>query len=46
MLRIFSEPVTKPGDPSRLKRRSHINAPARAADKTPDFSRQIRAGLP
>ena len=29
-----------------LKRRSHINAAAQAADKAPDFSRRIRAGLP
>ncbi len=29
-----------------LKRRGHINAMARAADKAPDFSRRIRAGLP
>ena len=29
-----------------LKRRSHINAAARAADQAPDFSRRIRAGFP
>jgi hypothetical protein len=29
-----------------LKRRSHINAAARAADDAPDFSQRIRAGLP
>ncbi len=29
-----------------LKRRSHINAAAQAADQAPDFSRRIRAGLP
>jgi hypothetical protein len=29
-----------------LKRRAHINAVAQAADKAPDFSRRIRAGLP
>jgi hypothetical protein len=29
-----------------LKRRSHINAAAQAADNAPDFSRRIRAGLP
>ena len=29
-----------------LKRRSHINAVAQAADQAPDFSRRIRAGLP
>src|SRR5215471_14140733 len=29
-----------------LKRRSHINAAAQAADKAPDFSQRIRAGLP
>lgn len=29
-----------------LKRRSHINAVAQAADRDPDFSRLIRAGLP
>src|SRR5499426_1369442 len=29
-----------------LKRRSHINAAAQAADKTPDFSQRIRVGLP
>ncbi len=29
-----------------LRRRSHVNAAAQAADKAPDFSRRIRAGLP
>jgi len=29
-----------------LKRRSHINAVAQAADQAPDFSQRIRAGLP
>jgi hypothetical protein len=29
-----------------LKRRSHINAAAQAADQAPDFSQRIRAGLP
>ena len=29
-----------------LKRRGHVNAAAQAADQAPDFSRQIRAGLP
>lgn len=29
-----------------LKERSHINAAARAADRAPNFSRRIRAGLP
>jgi hypothetical protein len=29
-----------------LKRRSHVNAAAQAADKAPDFSRRIREGLP
>ena len=29
-----------------LKRRSHINAVAQAADTSPDFSARIRAGLP
>jgi hypothetical protein len=29
-----------------LRRRSHINAAAQAADKAPDFSRRIRADLP
>lgn len=29
-----------------LKRRSHIDAAARAADQAPDFSRRIRAALP
>jgi hypothetical protein len=31
---------------AELKRRSHINAAAQAADQAPDFSRRIRAGLP
>jgi hypothetical protein len=31
---------------AELKRRSLVNAPARAADRAPDFSRRIRAGLP
>jgi hypothetical protein len=31
---------------AELKRRSHINDRARAADHDPDFSRVIRAGLP
>jgi hypothetical protein len=31
---------------AELKQRSHINERARAADKAPDFSRQIRQGLP
>ena len=31
---------------AELKRRGHINAPAQAADKAPDFSRRIRLGLP
>jgi hypothetical protein len=31
---------------AELKRRGHINAAARAADKAPDFSRRIRAGVP
>ena len=31
---------------AELKRRGHINAVAQAADKAPDFSRRIRAGLP
>jgi hypothetical protein len=31
---------------AELKRRSHINAVAQAADKAPDFSQRIRAGLP
>ncbi|MET0852051.1 MAG: DUF4105 domain-containing protein [Candidatus Rokuibacteriota bacterium] len=29
-----------------LKRQSHINAAAQAADQAPDFSRRIRAALP
>ncbi len=29
-----------------LKQRVHINAVAQAADKAPDFSQRIRAGLP
>jgi hypothetical protein len=29
-----------------LRRRSHVNAAAEAADRAPDFSRRIRAGLP
>jgi hypothetical protein len=29
-----------------LKRRSHVNAAAQAADQAPDFSQRIRAGLP
>ena len=29
-----------------LKRRGHINERAHGADKAPDFSRQIRIGLP
>ena len=29
-----------------LKKRSHVNAAARAADHAPDFSQRIRAGLP
>jgi hypothetical protein len=29
-----------------LKRRSHVNEAARAADRDPDFSRRIRAALP
>jgi hypothetical protein len=29
-----------------LKRRSHVNEAAQAADKAPDFSKRIRAGLP
>ena len=29
-----------------LKKRSHINPRARAADQSPDFSRLIREGLP
>ena len=31
---------------SELRRRSHINAAAQAADQAPDFSRRIRAALP
>jgi hypothetical protein len=31
---------------AELKRRSHINERASAADKDPDFSRLIRVGLP
>jgi hypothetical protein len=31
---------------SELKRRSHVNAAARAADDAADFSRRIRVGLP
>jgi hypothetical protein len=31
---------------AELKRRSHINAVAQAADQAPDFSRRIRVGLP
>lgn len=30
----------------QLMERSHINAAARAADRSPDFSQKIRAGLP
>src|SRR5262249_37905671 len=33
-------------DFAELKRRSHINERARAADNSPDFSRLIREGLP
>jgi hypothetical protein len=29
-----------------LKRRSHVNAAARAADQAADFSQRIRTGLP
>jgi hypothetical protein len=29
-----------------LRRRSHVNAAAQAADDAPDFSRRIRTGLP
>jgi hypothetical protein len=29
-----------------LKRRSHVNAAAQAADRAPDFSRRIRVGMP
>jgi hypothetical protein len=31
---------------AELKRRVHINTAAQAADRAPDFSRRIRAGLP
>jgi hypothetical protein len=31
---------------AELKRRSHVNAVAQAADKAPDFSQRIRAELP
>jgi len=31
---------------AELKRRGHINARAQAADKSPDFSRLIRVGMP
>ena len=31
---------------AELKKRSYINPKAQAADKDPDFSRQIRVGLP
>ena len=31
---------------AELKERAHINARARAADRDPDFSKQIREGLP
>jgi hypothetical protein len=31
---------------AELKRRSRVNAAAQAADRAPDFSRRIRAGLP
>jgi hypothetical protein len=31
---------------AELKRRSHINAAAQAADQAADFSQRIRAGLP
>ena len=31
---------------AELKRRGHINARAQAADKSPDFSRLIRVGIP
>jgi hypothetical protein len=31
---------------AELRRRSHINARAQAADEAPDFSQRIRAGLP
>jgi hypothetical protein len=29
-----------------LKRRSHVNAAAQAADQSPDFSRRIRVMVP
>jgi len=31
---------------AELKRRSHVNSVAQAADRDPDFSRRIRVGLP
>jgi hypothetical protein len=31
---------------AELKRRSHVNAAAQAADKAPDFSQRIRVGIP
>jgi uncharacterized protein DUF4105 len=31
---------------AELKRRAHVNAAAQAADKAPDFSQRIRAGMP
>jgi hypothetical protein len=31
---------------TELRRRAHVNARARAADKAADFSRRIRAGMP
>ena len=31
---------------AELRRRSHVNAAAQAADQAPDFSQRIRAGLP
>jgi hypothetical protein len=31
---------------AEIKRLSHINARAQAADEAPDFSQRIRAGLP
>ena len=31
---------------AELKRRGHINVRAQAADKSPDFSRLIRVGVP
>ena len=34
------------GDSAELKKQSYINPKAQAADKDPDFSRQIRVGLP